>query len=294
MKETVVSREITALQEKNDALLVFDREKPHFNYPLHFHPEYELNYLYNAEHATRVVGDSIAEVGMHDLCLIGPNLYHVYQKGKCDHMKGIREVTTQFLPNTLPQELLSKDIFKSIADMLKRSEHGILFSQETAIRVEPIMTAMSHKSGFESFMEFLNLMYQLSISPDQQTLANSSFQNDNKATTDARMEKVHAYLMANYDKKVMLDDVANVLNMSPASVTRLIKHMTGKSFIEFLNEIRLGFATRLMIDSDMNISEICYQCGFNNISNFNRIFKKMQGFTPTEFRQTFHGKKRVL
>lgn len=294
MKGRQIHREVTVLNERTDSMLVFDRHKDNFDYPLHFHPEFELNYLYDCQNATRIIGDSIEQIGQYELCLVGPNLYHDWQIGKCQIISTSREVTTQFVANIFPTELLAKDMFKPITTLLKNSEHGVLFSAETAREIEPMLKELAESKGFDAYLIFERIMYKLAISPGQRILANESFQTDNKASTDVRMEKIHSFMMQNYHKKIMLQDLADILNMSTVSVTRLIKQMTSKSFIDYLNEIRLGFATRLMIDSNLTISEICYKCGFNNISNFNRIFKRFQGLTPTEFRNTFHGTKRVM
>lgn len=294
MKATTVSREITALNEKTDAILIFDRQKRDFKYPIHFHPEYELNYLYNAEGAERFMGDSVEHIGPQELCLVGPNLYHTWKAGKCDLDTNKREVTVQFVANLFPAELQEKDIYKGVAEMLKNSECGLLFSPETARQAEPMLTAVSRTRGFEAYIEFLKLLRFLAESPNQRVLAKNSFQNDTTASTDNRIERIHDYIVQHYKEKITLGDAADILNMSNVSVTRLIKQRTGKSFIDFLNEIRIGFAARLMVDSDMSISEICFSSGFNNISNFNRTFRKKQGLTPTEFRQKYLGKKKVL
>ena len=148
--------------------------------------------------------------------------------------------------------------------------------------------------GLVAFLELLYLLQFVGTSCAQRVLASNTFQAVNTATTDNRIEKVHDYIVAHYKDKITLGDAANILNMSPVSVTRLIKQRTGKSFIDFLNEIRLGFAARQMVDSDMSISEICFSNGFNNISNFNRTFRKKQGLTLTEFRSKYLGKKKVL
>lgn len=294
MKTSTISREITALDERTDAILVFDREKKDFKYPLHFHPEYELNYLYNAKGAERIVGDSIENIGHQELCLVGPNLYHAWKAGMCERGSLMREVTLQFVANLFPQEFMHKDIFSKISDMLRRSESGILFSEETTIKAEPMLTAVCKAKGFDAYMEFLKLLHFLAESPNQRTLASNSFQSEQNASTDNRIERVHDYIVEHYRDKITLSDVAAVVNMSPVSVTRLIKQRTGKSFIDFLNEIRIGFASRQMVDSDLSISEICFSNGFNNISNFNRTFRRKQGLTPTEFRLKYQGKKKVM
>ncbi len=293
-KAAIVSREITALNDKTDAILIFDRQKRDFKYPIHYHPEYELNYLHNAEGAERLMGDSVERIGPEELCLVGPNLYHAWKAGSVSPDANQREVTIQFVSNLFPEELCKKDIYKKVAEMLRKSRSGLLFSPETAAAAEPMLTAVSRTRGFECYVEFLKLMQFLAESPGQRVLSNDSFQSDNTASTDNRIERIHSYIVAHYRDRITLGDAADILNMSPVSVTRLIKQRTGKSFIDLLNEIRIGFAARQMVDSDMSISEICFSNGFNNISNFNRTFRKKQGLTPTEFRQKYLGKKKVL
>lgn len=293
-KAAIVSREITALNDTTDAILIFDRQKKDFKYPIHYHPEFELNYLYNAAGAERFMGDNVERIGPQELCLVGPNLYHAWKAGSVAPDANQREVTIQFVANLFPEELCKKDIYKKVAEMLRKSRSGLLFSPETAVAAEPMLTAVSRTRGFECYVEFLKLMQFLAESPGQRVLSNDSFQRDNTASTDNRIERIHSYIVAHYRDRITLGDAANILNMSPVSVTRLIKQRTGKSFIDLLNEIRIGFAARQMVDSDMSISEICFSNGFNNISNFNRTFRKKQGLTPTEFRQKYLGKKKVL
>lgn len=294
MKETQVSREITQLNADYDTFLFFDRTKNDFVYPIHFHPEYEINFVFNAAGAQRIVGDSIETIDDYELCLVGPNLYHVWENGACDLSTPKREITIQFVSNVFSPELLQKDTFAPIAQMFKNAECGIKFSRQTAIEIEPMLTQIGNMKGFESFMQFLRVLHTLAISPDQRLLANASFQQTHTAARDERIEKVYNYLQQNYDSKVKLKEIADHVNMSTMSFTRMIKQRTGKSFVMFFNDIRLGIAARMMIDTDKTISEICFACGFNNISNFNRIFKKKQGFTPSEFRRSVAGSKTVF
>lgn len=291
MKE-IVNREITPLKE-SDSFLVFDRKKCGFTYPLHFHPEYELNFIRNAQGARRIVGDSIETINDYELTLIGPNLYHVWEDGDCEKTREVHEVTIQFMPDIFAPALLRKNIFRPISEMFLNTKRGILFSVETARQFEYQITSLSRKDGFVSFVELQSLLYNLSISRGQRLLANSSFQTETNTYSDERIERLHKYIKENYNRKLMLKDAADLLNMSTISFTRLIKQRTGKSFVDFLNEIRLGYATRMLIDSDKSISEICFECGFNNISNFNRIFKKKQKQTPSLFRETFSGIRNV-
>ena len=120
-----------------------------------------------------------------------------------------------------------------------------------------------------------------------------NFQNENGFYNSERIEKVYRFIQHNYQRTIRVDEVAELVNMTVISLSRLIKQRTGKSFMEFLIEVRLGAATRRLIETNDSISEICYDCGFNNLSNFNRIFKKYQNCTPSEFRTSFIGVKNV-
>lgn len=287
-----IHREITPLNE-DDCFLVFDRKRKYFSFPIHFHPEYEINFIYNAKGAKRVIGDHIAEIGDIELVMVGSNLYHGWENYKKDKNEQYHEITIQFPKDLFEGQWINKNILKPIRDLLQNSNRGILFSRETAEKLKPKLLAMAHKQGFESFIDFQMFLFELSMSEGQQLLTNISFQSESNFYNSEKIEKIYNFIKNNFDKKIMLDEAAEMLNMSTVSFGRLIKQRTGKTFVEFTNEIRLGYATRLLIETNKSISEICYECGFNNISNFNRTFKRKQGVTPSEFRINFSGTKTV-
>tara|TARA_R110001583_G_scaffold143311_4_gene295426 strand:+ start:473 stop:1345 length:873 start_codon:yes stop_codon:yes gene_type:complete len=288
----MVHREITPLKE-SDCFLVFDRERNEFTFPIHFHPEYEINFIYNAKGAKRVVGDHIGEIDDYELVMVGPNIYHGWENHKNDKTQTLHEITIQFPRDIFDSQLLNKNILKPIKELFKSSNHGILFSKETAIKVEAKLNLLSKKTGFANFLGFQSVLYDLAISRNKKSLTNISFENQNDFYNSERIEKTYNYIKSNYDKKIKVKDAAAHINMTVISFSRLIKQRTGKTFVEFLNELRLGYATRKLIETNESISEICFNCGFNNISNFNRVFKKKQSCTPSEFRQNFIGTRTI-
>lgn len=292
MKENI-HREITPLTE-NDCFLVFDRQRSLFTFPIHFHPEYEINFIHKANGGRRVVGDHIEEIDEYELVMVGPNLYHGWENYRNTGTELLHEITIQFPKDIFEGALISKNLFKPVRDLLHNANRGILFSTETAKNLEKRFLGLAQKRGFDSFLEFQSLIYDLSISRDQKLLTNISFQKGNEFHNNERIEKIYNYVSENFSKKIMLEEAAEMLNMSVVSFSRMIKLRTGKSFIEFVNEIRLGYATRLLIETGKSVSEVCYECGFNNISNFNRTFKRKQGCTPSEFRVNFNGVKTVF
>jgi AraC-like DNA-binding protein len=292
MKESI-HREITPLRD-DDCFLVFDRQRSLFTFPIHFHPEYEINFIRSAKGGRRVVGDHIDEIDEYELVMVGPNLYHGWENSQNTGKELLHEITIQFPKDIFDGVLVTKNLFKPIKELLLNANRGILFSRETAMALEKRFMALAQKRGYKSFLEFQSLMYDLSISKEQRLLTNISFQRSCQFPNSERIEIIYNYIRENFNKKIMLEDAAAMVNMSVVSFGRLIKQRTGKSFIDFVNEIRLGYATRLLIETNKSISEICYECGFNNISNFNRTFKKKQGKTPSEFRVNFNGVKYVF
>ncbi len=291
MKE-IAHREITPLKE-SDCFLVFDRLKSDFNFPIHFHTEYELNLVINAQGAKRIVGDHIFEIEDLELVLVGPNLYHGWKDYKNGHGDEVHEITVQFPRDLFGKQMLNKNVMKPIKEMLEHSNRGISFSRSTILQVKEKIMSLSQIRGFDSFIGLQTLLYDLAMSRDQKLLTNISFQRGEDFQNSEKIEKLYSYIKENFKHKIKLDDAAQMLNMSTVSFTRFIKQRTGKSFVDFVNEIRLGYATRLLIETSNSVSEICYECGFNNISNFNRIFKKKQEVTPSEFRNNFKGLKNV-
>lgn len=285
-----VQREITPLSQ-GDCLLVFDRVKSQFDFPVHFHPEYELNYIFAATNAERVVGDHKSLIEEYELVLVGPNVYHGWNNGNCKSDQ-IHEITIQFHRNLIHESLLARNMMKPIKEMLANSSGGILFDDQTTRMIAPRLQELSKRNGIEAFIELISVLHLLSVSQNQKLLSPVPLITSDFAHSD-RMKKVYQFIEQNYQEKIKVKEVARLVNMTETTLSRLIKRRTGKSFIDFLNDYRIGFATRWLTETNQSVSEIAFRCGFFNISNFNRIFKKIKGCTPGEYRDNFSGVKRV-
>ncbi|MBB5396600.1 MULTISPECIES: AraC family transcriptional regulator [unclassified Mucilaginibacter] len=284
-----VMREITPLTP-SDCFTIFSRVKNKFDFPLHYHEEYELNLILNAGGAKRVVGGHIEVIDDLELVLVGPNLYHAWFTHQCKS-EAINEVTIQFHKDLFDEKFLRRNQLSFVKSMLERSQRGIAFSPETIIALKDRLLSLDKKNGFDGVLELLSILHDLSISRNMKTLSDPSFTNDKFYYNSRRIEKVFEYMNTNYNKQVSLAEVARIANMPEASFSRFIKKRTGKTFIDSLNEIRLGHASRMLIDSTTTVAEIAYKCGFNNISNFNRIFKRKKFCIPKEFRETYTGNR---
>ncbi|MDB5136630.1 MAG: helix-turn-helix protein [Mucilaginibacter sp.] len=284
-----VMREITPLTP-SDCFTIFSRVKQKFDFPLHYHEEYELNLILHAKGAKRVVGGHIEMIDDLELALIGPNLYHAWFTHQCQSEE-ITEVTIQFHKDLFDEKFLKRNQLSFVKGMLERSQRGILFSSETVLAVKERLLSLEKKTGFDSVLELLSILHDLSISRNTRTLSDPSFTTEKFYYNSRRIEKVFEFMNNNYNKQVSLAEVSRIANMPEASFSRFIKKRTGKTFIDSLNEIRLGHASRMLIDTTNTVAEIAYKCGFNNISNFNRIFKRKKFCIPKEFRETYTGNR---
>lgn len=230
MGKVDVLKETTPLSSE-DCFLVMQRPKSGFNFPLHVHMEFELNYLENAAGAIRIVGDSVEEIDDLDLVL----------KDK------LRMLSNDNKPDSFKNLLRLVEILK------------ILSLDKAARRLNAVNTV----------------------------------KNYNNNDTD-RLDSIMLYLHENYQKRITLSEVAKLTNMSDASLMRFLKKWTGKTFIDNLNEIRVAEAVCRLTDTSDSISEICYRCGFNNLSNFNRVFKRRRGSTPTEYREKYSRSRFII
>jgi AraC-like DNA-binding protein len=286
MKATLL-KEITPLTQ-NDCFSVFFRTKSAFDFPLHYHEEFELNFVQNGKGAKRVIGDHIEEILEFELVLIGPNLQHTWYAHKCKS-KEIKEITIQFHKDLFDEKFLQRNQMNLIRTMFENSLHGILFSTETAKDIMPRLFVLTQKHGFDSVLELMSILDLLSASKDQKILSNMAFNMKEKLSYNSRrVEKIMQHINSNFDSNITLKDAAKIAGMTEVSLSRFFKLRTGKSFVDTLTDVRLGKASRMLIDTTQSINEVAYKCGFNNMSNFNRVFKKKKLCTPKEFRETYN------
>lgn len=285
--KTELLREITPLTQ-SDCFTLFYRVKCEFNFPLHYHEEFELNFIDNAKGIKRVIGDHIDEIDELELVLVGPNLQHGWFNHKCKS-KEFTEITIQFHRDLFDEKFLQRNQMKFIRTMFEKSLRGILFSKETVKAIKPRLLSLTKKHGFDSVLELISILHDLSTSRNMKTLSDISFKNAESINYNSRrVEKIMRYLNNNFGKNITLAEAAELVSMSEVAFSRFFKQRTGKTFIDTLNEIRLGNASRMLIDTTYGINEVAFKCGFNNISNFNRIFKKKKDCTPKEFRQEYN------
>ena len=280
-----VYKEITPLTQ-NDVFVIINSEKIGFDYPIHYHSAYELTLVMNSS-GNRIIGDSVDKYRSNDLVLIGPEIYHKWDDDDlpAKRRNNAHVITIQFSKDLFNQTLFLKEYFFSIKGLLKDSQRGIKFTDETfeviARKIQNLVTI----KGFDSVIEFLKILHLLSISQHKEYLAGEGFITIKEYEKGDRVNKMYNYILANFsDRDLRITDLAQESNMSPSAFGHFFKKCTNKSFTQFVVDLRLGHASKLLLDSNLSISEIAFISGFNNIANFNRLFKKNKLITPKQYR----------
>lgn len=259
----------------------------YFDNPWHYHPELELT-LVTKSNGIRFIGDSIEPYADGDLVLLGANLPHYWRSNALFYSQNppsyAEAIIMRFRMGLWGTSLLHAPEMQNIHQLLHRSGLGIHFSKKTAGQVFPLLTNLLKITGVERLVGWLQVFTVLADAQDFRFLSQKSFNGFNPNEDSNRIGKVLAYLQAHLSKPINLTDVAALANMNKAAFCRYFKQQTNKTCIEVLNEIRIQSACRLLIDSDKDINQIAYECGFQDISYFSQIFKAKKGISASRFR----------
>lgn len=293
--ETGVLREITPLGD-HDFMYVADRHKKEFDYPIHCHDIMELNFVENGAGARRVVGDSSEVISDYELTLItSSDLEHVWEQHEC-HSDDIHEVTIHFFVDFEDEHsIFHTNPYKSIYNMMMRAKRGLAFSMPAIMAVYHRLARLpSMTDKFYMAQELLSILYELSKFDDAHELSSSTFAKVDVSSESRRVLKVKDFINTHISDSLRLEQLADLVGMTPTAFSRFFKLRTGKNLSEYIIDIRLGLAARRLVDTADSVSEICWSCGFNNLSNFNRLFRSRKGCNPTEFREKYQKTKIIV
>ncbi|WP_020530078.1 AraC family transcriptional regulator [Flexithrix dorotheae] len=275
------------LEPKNSFVLLRDK-LPYYPTPWHYHPEYELVLVVKSS-GKRIVGDNIENFNDGDLVFMGPNLPHVYDNDP-EYYEGREDLEAEAIVIHFKEDFLGKGFF-SIPEMHKvsrffeKSKYGIKITGQTRTNVAQAMEDLFIYEEQTRIIKLLQILEELSLSQEYQLLASPGFVKNYSNSGSERLTNVYEYIMKNFASDIQLDEIAEKANMSPNAFCRFFKARTRKTFSTFLNEIRVGNACKLLIEDKLHISQICYESGFNNLSNFNRQFKKITGKSPLAYKK---------
>ncbi|MEK6478590.1 AraC family transcriptional regulator [Catalinimonas sp. 4WD22] len=263
---------------------------PYYPTPWHYHPEYELVLVLKSS-GKKIIGDHISYFSEGDLTLMGPNLPHVYDNDPA-YYEASSQLKAEAIVIHFAEDFLGKHFFNlpemaKVKKLLNASRRGLQIEGKLKKEIAKRMGEMLHYSPALRLTELLSILVALSHDESLVPLASAGFVQHYGNANAERLDPVLAYMMQHFTEDISLEEVAALANMSPQSFCRFFKHCTRKTFLAFLNELRVGYACRLISDNRYNISEVCYKSGFNNLSNFNRQFKRVTYKTPSEYKREY-------
>ena len=272
------------------AFVIKKIDAPHFDPTFHLHPEFQLSYVIKGE-GTRFVGDNIKSFRDGDLVLTGPNLPHVWRSDNKYFEKNSQLTTTviviYFHDHFLGETLHEKEEMESINRLFQRSERGLEITGATKTLVSKMIRQLLSLKGMDSIIQLLKILDVLAKSNECHFITHHHIGTSNTEAETNRMNKVYGYVMKNFKHKISLDEVAGIVNMTRTSFSRYFKSRVNKSFSNFLKEIRIEYACKLLQEEKMNIDSIGYECGFQTLSNFNKQFKNVMEKQPHNYRKEY-------
>ena len=255
-----------------------------FDCPWHVHSEYELILVLHGR-GYRIVGDNMSRLAAGDLVLVGPGLPHIWQNEPSSGPRAaVYFLLIQFEDKFLGDGLLNLPAMEPVRRLFHKARRGLHVVGKTHGKVAALMKHMAVIKGMERVVQFLQILAVLAGSEDCEAIASPGFAADVNLYDQERMDRVFQFLNRQLGETVRLSEAARIVHLSEGAFSRFFRAHTGKTFPEFLNELRIGRACTLLLEDDMNITEIAYECGFINLSNFNRQFLKLKGLSPREFR----------
>lgn len=280
-----ILKEITPLG-KNDLFIANYWPDNQMDFPLHFHEDYELNLTLNVR-GKRILGNLVEDFTEKDLVITTPNVLHCYKRDDAFLNTRCEVVVIQF-PKELPSwGIFDTDQLRDIRNMLCQPAPGLKFSEETAEAVRERLLRLPTVEGFEGVQLFLDILHELACADRTQVELIGVQSSDSSFPHSRRINRIVQFVEQNYNRKISLEDVGELVGMSASSVSRFFKKRTRHNFWDYLNGFRIDRAAQMMIETEHTISEISYACGFNNISNFNRVFRERIGTTPSDYRNKF-------
>ena len=262
--------------------LIYQRDEEDFFYnKLHQHEEIQISWIVQGE-GTLVVGDSVSEYGPGDFLVIGSNLPHVFKSDKSEHLPSIM-LSLFFSKNAYGKDFFLRREFDELTDFFDASEKGFQVLQEIN-PLKKFFLALEKSSKVERFILFFQILKRIN-SADKKLLSSHSFTKNLSDNEGKRMSDVMDFLMNSFSEPITLKEISEIANMTPNAFCRYFKHRTNKTYVQFLTEIRIEYASKLLRkNKDKSVAEIATESGFKNISNFNRKFKSLKKTTPVLFR----------
>lgn len=266
---------------------VIDYERPYFHNPVHFHAALELTLIIQGS-GTRIVGDSIDCFEEGDLVLLGSNLPHQWKNEGSNPMESnqnCKAIVIHFKENCFGPDFFKCAETHKINLLLENAKRGLKVCGHTHGKIRRLMFLLLKQTGFKKVLTFLDILYILSSSTDLEPLTGISYKIAAKETEIKKLDEVYSHILKNLTERITLEDMAQKFNMSRTGFCRYFRIHTQKTFSRFVLEARIGLACKLLSQSRLNVAQVAYESGFNQLTHFNREFKSHKGITPFQYRK---------
>ena len=275
-------------QEFDKSFIVFREVGDFYPCPWHYHPEYELVLVIRSK-GRRMVGDHIGHFEDEDLVFMGPHLPHVWVNDP-EFFTGKADCYADAIVIHFSEAFLGKDFFnipemETFKNFLRLSHQGLAIHGRARAQINALMKKMIPMNGLQRLSALLTIFDILASTTEYETLASQGFIQKNTLKSSDKFRRINEYIMLNFQEEISLSEVAQVASMAVTTFCNFFKENFRMTFVEYVNTLRVGYACKLLAESDVHIVEIAYKCGFNNLANFNRQFKKNKKMTPSEYRK---------
>lgn len=278
------------IESQAHSIIIQELREPHFDPNWHFHPHYQLFTVLEGT-GTRFIGDNIAPFEAGDTVFLGPNLPHLWRSDaayfEATETLQTAGIVVYFQEDFLGQNFLEKPEIRPIQQLLNLSMRGIVYTGQAKERIRTELAEWFQLEPFQQLVRLLLLLNELAHSNEGSPITSYNYQNTFKISETERMQKVHTHVLQNFQKELRLSEIASLAGMSEAAFCRYFKTRSNKTFTDFVSEIRIGHACKLLVEDRLSISQIAYESGFDTLSNFNRHFKRIKQQTPREFRKAY-------
>ncbi|MBC8602446.1 AraC family transcriptional regulator [Parabacteroides acidifaciens] len=274
----------------NSYINFYKEDLPHFIVPWHYHPEIEIMYILEGI-GTRFVGDHIGRYQEGDVCMVGPKLPHEWRNDDEFFTQGAGLKASClclfFLKDIFEANLIRLPEMSNIRQLIERSRRGIKFVGKSRDAIGSFIQRSVNDTGASRIINFISLLEMMATTDEYELLASIGFTESVNSSDFERFDKVYQYMMKNFMKPIKLEEVASLVGLTPNAFCRYFRGRTKKTFIQYLNDIRIGHAKKLLIEGRMKISTLSMESGFNNLSNFIEQFKRSTQMSPSEYQKKF-------
>ncbi|MDB4291854.1 AraC family transcriptional regulator [Maribacter sp.] len=255
------------------------------NDSVHSHKNFELNFITSGS-GRRIVGDNISGFEKGDLVLLGPDVPHCWEVLEGENQNAFC-IVTHFSEDIVTSDFFKMPELEKVVDLLKQSKRGLRFKIDDDTKIRQVLEKMTQLQGLDYYIHLLRVFNKLVKTQEREKLSNPIAQEGSFSRNLEKINKVYAYVFQHIQEGVKLEEASAILNMAPNSFCRFFKKKTDLTFMEYVKRVRVGIAAKLLAETDKQITQICFESGYNNLANFNYYFKSIMGKTPSEYRKSF-------